>query len=779
MRKYGLCLAAAVLTLAVGCGGGGGGGGTTISLNGGAGDDLIGIGIGGNGGSMGIEVRGMKGIQILRSGTVDTSFPLPSDPATGLGSAPLVVASDLGIMAYANQAAAQAAVVLDGTPYMYISGTNNNRIWIRHPSTSDEIVTGIRVEYGATLTLGLNVDSGGLTGQDGAQVRLASDLDVRGILTVKDLTTGTVGGAPVDERHGTTANSRDKGYLYLYLDRNLLLHRSGLISTAGADAPPGTDQRGGDGGFLHLYGTASMIFHGTVDASGGDGDGDGDGGNACFYSGTGFSDSLNIESINDHVIVTGTMDASGGDGTVAGSPGGVAVSAERTVRVTGLLVADGGSATGAVFTPGAQGGTVTLWTSEGGIYNSGTLRSNGGYSASGGGAPGGDVNFYAANISEMGLIYHSGAIETLGGDSDVVTAGNGGCVYFSNYGGDIRISGSITADGGSAAAVCASGGSGGAVEIYNYENSGASMVAMAPGDVILSGSISLDGGDGENGGTGGSISIQSVDYEQDRMFVPDYGVKLIGYSRITASGGSGPNGGDGGAISLFTDGTDDGFGFPQSGAGPITVETDVDCSGGDASSGSGGDGGILAVDSLLGASVSYYDGSNVCACTGTFTFCGGNGTLSGGRGGGTYALLWDGTSVNATINIDGGDATDPVADAPGGDAGFIWYLSGADMYIGGTVNACGGRAMGTGAGGQGGSTEGMGLTTALGVLTSRMTYNLRGGDGDALVGTGGEGGRVLLDSSIGTDHAGSWDVSGGQAFIDGVDGVVEIDGILY
>ncbi len=80
------------------------------------------------------------------------------------------------------------------TPYM-VSGDKNLYISDDDGMIADEPpVTGIQVNAGVILILGLNMN----TGQDMAQINLANDSHMLGTIKTKDLTTGTVGGGVVD-----------------------------------------------------------------------------------------------------------------------------------------------------------------------------------------------------------------------------------------------------------------------------------------------------------------------------------------------------------------------------------------------------------------------------------------------------------------------------------------------------------------------------------------------------------------------------------------------------
>ncbi len=220
---------------------------------------------------------------------------------------------------------------------------------------------------------------------------------------------------------------------------------------------------------------------------------------------------------------------------------------------------------------GTFAATVVL-DSSAALYNTGIIRAEGDNTAVGLAGLGGDINFYARN----GVLFSSGKLSVIGGNSTNGDGGDGGYIYLENGGTsplDMLISGTLQANGGSGDL---SGGYGGGIDVFNYSN-GNVMVTSYDG-------ITLNGGTGDIGGIGGDVYAYTSSPDG---FIPAGPISTN--INIAANGGNGSDtGGNGGTIDVSTD-----FGIPSS-SDPstfITFSGSMNADGGDGTAvgGNGGD----------------------------------------------------------------------------------------------------------------------------------------------------------------------------------------------
>jgi len=760
VKKVMLAVASLGLVFAVGCGGGGGGGGAaggfSISMNGGDGDTLT----GGAGGYISWDSVGWAGSHLTSAGTtIDTNFTLPAEPTPDLGDIPLIVSANTIVDVYVNYATGLAAVA-DGVCFLVLNDTGP--LYRRINVTTSEVITGLQVNAGCTLTLGLNWNWGGNSGQDSAYLYFEDDIVIRGTVKVKDLTTGNLSGLVIENRAGAPATTKDMGCLYMYCGYNLFIATTGVIDLSGVDAAASTNARGGFGGVCEVYGTAAYS-HGTIDVSGGNGDGTGIGGDAAFFSPWGSPYEAYLAGESSVLVNTGPIYANGGNGTTGGRAGGIYLYANSFLYNTANLTANGGE--GVTVTGGDVYYTTELYSAYGSMYNRGDINCNGGDGATGGG-DGGNVYIYAADSGYIGDLFNSGDVTANGGDTGSGTAGSGNQIYFEAYGGDIRNTGNISANGGDTAGSGTVGGGAGYIEFYCYEgydygNNG----YVRPGELLVTGNMSLNGGDGGTGGSAGYITVSNEDDDYD-YYAPEQVVRLAGYTSVSGNGGLGTVGGNGGYLDMYQE-----YGeWPCCAyiCGPMKITgTALNFNGGRSSNGTGASGGYVNAEVDY-----YYPAKGPLEVTANINCIGGNGSLAGGYGGYVELYAKEDVTMSGSVNCSGGDGTGVNAGGGDADSSSTYVYSTSNVKISGTFTYEGGVGTGNATGGNGGDIYVYsGLKT-----TSTATYNFTGGSSGVVAGTGGDGGYIdLFSDRYATSATKAWNVSAGAANTDGTKGYVQVD----
>jgi len=732
----------------------------TIQLNGGNGDNEN----GGDGGYVDMATYGIKGINIVPGRpNIKTSFTLPKQAEEYFGDVLLDVTSDMTIDVYADQPTAQAAVA-DGGYYMYLG---LSRIWLRDSVGGDVQVTGLKVRKGKTLTLGLNFDRGGNTGQDTAVLDFNDDVWIAGTVTTKTLDTGDVGGAVVEARaDGTNPGALEIDAWNIFI--------KGTVDLAGYDAAAGSDADGGDGGSINLEAEpGGVYFSGKIDISGGNGDGTGIGGNAGWQDDN--SDTSYLES-DEGVVVTkspGKILLNGGDGSVGGEAGDLNIEAGYTWWNTANIFANGGNGSDG---NGGDGGDLYFEARYGSIYFKARIEANGGDAVDGDAGDAYEVDFYPAYDEYMGEMSVAGRIEAKGGNASGTTGGDGGdgagVEYYMYGAGEIRSTAAIIVDGGESTGTGFSGGDGGEFYIYKEEgyDEGYGSDYINPGDIIIAGKISANGGDGDYGGEGGYVDAECT-YDPD-LEAPDFGIFFYGYNAIEADGGDGGNnGGEGGYVDLYTEEAWTDFMDAYWQNGPIIDKTAFFGRGGNGSDGYGGDGGYYYAETDYETT----DGNCKLVHPRNILLNGGDsaGTGSyGGEGGYVEVYAIDMVKIGGKIDISGGNGTGTNTD--GGDADYVEIYSTYDILVNGNIFATGGEATGTGTAGDGGETLYI-EAGARAIVNGNI--NISGGDADAASGFAGDGGEVEITSEwTGSKFSGKCTLDGGEAATDGYDGQLYIDG---
>lgn len=713
----------------------------------------------GDAGNFNVDWIGTGGIHIKRQGSVDTSFNVPqySDPLN-LGDEGWVVDADYTVTSYDS---ALNVAIVEGE-YFLLDNEFTSRLYHRVTGL-DVVVTGIRIDRGVTLTLGLNVDStGSMICLDEAAVGLINDLEIRGTLTVLDVTTGANCVASPEQRHGADAIARDSGALYVAANR-VYISDTGLVDTMGVDAAAASNGRGGDGG--HIYVSATGIYSlGNLLGGGGNGDGTGVGGDAAVQG----QDIFVVElSSYGALINKGDLDATGGNGSIGGGGGDAKITGSLLIWNTGDLIADGGDGTTGL---GGDAGDCVIRSGYGAVKNSGILSADGGDGGAGGGS-GGAVTI----VSGRDDVINSGALLSNGGDA--LTAGNGGFadnLSIISYGGGVKNTGRVLGEGGVGIGAGSLGGYGG--DAYFYVNTSGTLWVggkVIPGNIVIANDILLNGGDGAlGGGLAGSLIAGSDGYVNYGIDSWDASLQLIGFDIVEANGGDGLDGGDGGDTTLYTlasylytydDNTDYAY-VPFEGPGPIINNVPFELNGGDGSAGDGGSGGN-AKWTMDGAIID--EKRSFLVNNARVDALGGDGTVNGGVGGGTWFDGFVRCENHGAIDIRGGDGT--AVGSNGGNGGF-WIVLNSLNNILNTSPLTTNGGDGDAAGGFGGRI----YMEAGGRSNSSANLTCSGGDGGT---TGGNGGLISVFSLHGKSKIkGTLDVSGGAP--DGLVGILFYDWIM-
>jgi hypothetical protein len=686
----------------------------TIDISGGQGT----AGDGGEGGYFEIEMDyGVVGggVRIFATGDADASFTYPSGVTAYLGSNPLVVSSDLTVVADPL-----TGDLVDGLIYTETWVPYNNYPTLKRwnaTAVAGEDITGVRVDAGATLTLPRNYDDGY---QMGGAYAFENDFHLLGTVT-----TPKTDGSPEG----------------LSLEPDVFVGEpTGLVDLAGDDTPGGT---GGNGGWFEVYATERT---------------------------------WNTEENGGAIFNQSTIDVSGGNGNNGGDAGWAELEAYLKVVNAGTILAIGGTAaTG----DGGEGGYITLDADYGEVLNSADLDASGGDGVTSGGNAVDGVyiyNGYVGHVRNTGDLRADGG-DTTGTCPSTCFGGDGGYVEFYLYANTLITTGELSARGGDATTGATTfGGEGGYFYAEGSDEDGWYAGYIPPGDFLITGNMDLSGGDGATGGDGGYFDIEYdaeyvannqevrlhgytdifldggdgtfnggdgeyfyLEAEYSEYSTPgDYGPggSVVNYADVHLGGGDGAGngGGDGGSFEMYTE-TYYGYAAPWE----VAVNAgNVDLSGG-VGDAEGGDGGWAFVFGYSGVLNS-----------GRFLADGGVGDGDGGGDGSTkYGITFIadyGPVVNtAELSVNGGSS----AAADGGDAGIV-ELVGWEVQNSGALHADGGD----------GSTDdnyyggdgGLLFLLSIWSTTANTTADM-----DILGGTGhtpGDLGEVFIDGANVTDD---WD----------------------
>jgi len=737
---------------------------------------------GGGNGAWYMETFSRKGVTISRNGTIDAAFSVPAyRPLVSFGTNSATISTNTTVTVLAadavNDAGPGVLYMVAGFDKLYL-GTGLTAITL--PISSQE-VTGLKVDGGRTLTLGLNIDTDLGGGMDTARVTFTDDVDIAGALKTADLSTSTAG-----TPDGTAL---DMGGLDLSA-HGVFIHPSGSVITRGLNGTAAVGE-GGNGGYVSILAGDYIANEGIIDTSGGTSN---DTTNTSQTSGgkAGYkiADAANARLLltsSGAIINRGRLVANGGSGANGGDSCTVKLDAGDSVYNTGLITADGGTGHNGLGGNTIQGWELDLFSATASVFNSGGLSALGGNGTSGGGS-GGFVNLVAVTGTNTGVgdLINSGIIRSNGGNATTSgIGGSGGTITFHAHGA-VKETAYLTANGGEGMGAGNSGGDGGSLFIRAFApvDAGNNVLAVRP--IQIGASLSLNGGigRGSNGGQGGYLEILQDDDQglADRTLTFG-GIYLYGYAQANLSAGSGTAAG--GSATLFT-----AFGDnasmeihtqpnPDGVAGPITNEINITIRGGNASgaTGAGGDGGSIAWDTnnlpnQIGqgsAGATLVNNTGKIDLSAGFGHSGGGGTASGLTIRGD-----DGVTNSGLIYAKGGDSSGGTGGA--GAVNSVTLESNGNIINTGLIDASGGRGNSGGAGSS--SNFGGGILLSGGTVATPGSLTSNGGAGTASDGANGNGGTVELrymTKSFGIIQVSAGKSRGAKA----TNGTITIDGQPY
>jgi hypothetical protein len=750
------------------------------------------------GGAGSLYVDSYASVTFSNGGGADASFAVPAYAwTTNLGTNGATVSTNTAVelVYYGGGGAVEPAA---GTLYMLVQNdpivgsrpnlfkSNGDNV-IGQPS---DVVTGLRVNGGVTLTLPANDTDGGPALQN-ALLQFVADVENNGTIKTGGLDNNSTlvdsQGHPIylpqPVRHGAEALAIDKASLRLTANRIL---SNGAIVTDGGNATA-AESRGGDSGRIRLSASVGFINRGTIGASGGNGNGAA-GGNAAVLN-DGSSDSQNgIYLWNNGALVNaGAITANGGNGTVGGNAGYVDINTSMTAFNTGAINASGGTGSAGI---GGNAYYVDMVSYNASVMNSGAITAKGGDGSAGGGI-GAYLNFTAGDEGYPGSTLNSGAINLSGGNATTSGAGGAAAYYPEGSGiyleaqGRLANSGSLVAVGGSGKGA-GNGGNGGDLYLYvDYESPYETGDYNAAGPMQISGDINLAGGGaaatgGVTGGSGGDLDVYADSYS-DYTYPVVLNVEFLGYgSGLSANGGNGFSGGSGGDFEIYTSAGwsfDDYFQPPTP---SIYNSMPIALRGGSASGDGawGGHGGDVTFETSDDGS--YIVGNTPFPVTsvtnnGSIDSRGGDASGAGGygyHGGDVYFYGYNKVLNNGAINVNGGNATG--AGGTGGDTCYdVEMYSTYDVENNGSISQNGGNATGTNGIG-GGHYESAIYMAAGGVVRCNGALSANGGNA-AGEGTNGPGGLIDLFSEAGGTVYGSLTAAKGTGGTAGIDGAVWVD----
>lgn len=643
----------------------------TIDTSGGNGGSGAG-GTGGLGKSVNVTLYNGGGgrLEILKHGVTTATFT-PTTVTTDLGSNPYTVSTSATINVVGTKPAAGTPYMVSGKPYLYLATASGTL------GDAAEIVTGLSIATGVTLTLALNT-----TGSTTAELVFTDDIDNKGQITTLDAGAPQRGhlslwaknyiGSGTITTAGTTATFGDGGDVTLRADGGI--YNSGAIDASGFDETSTAGTNGGTGGKVKLAAAGPLENSAAIDSSGGN--------TVATNLDGGAAGAISLDSDFGHIYNAGALTSVGGNGARRGQAGGAVSVGSNDVgelRNSGDITTSGGSGSA---DRGRNAGTISMMALGGALTNAGNLTANGGNGANG---------FNAGN----------------GGNISVQTAWG----KFETTPGHLLMSGNVSAKGGSASGNGAGlGGDGGALTISGNSAIGTNPFEYATQVLGLWGytAVTAAGGTGQLGGDGGAVMMASESGDTT-TYAANWGWvtsgNVVNEANVTTSGGNttaatGPwLGGNGGNVTLTVTpaGVVDGSSVSNSGTIVTTTGQNLDATGANVSgavilSASGGvtnsgaitttganDAGIANLNgSGFGndaGSVDFLAASGSVASSAAITANGGNGETQGGLAGGVTML---GTSVANTgaLTANGGASTQTaLPSSKGGDGDDISLIA--------------------------------------------------------------------------------------------------------
>lgn len=674
-------------------GGDSGGGGSGISglgfnMKGGKGT----AGDGGTGGYFDIDAWGGGDVKVLASGSVNTSVSVPSRlPYLGTHAMDITTDTILDVATTGFHLVAGDTAIYDGT----------------------DVVTGIRVRPGVTLTIKPNFPGAGV--RDYARLNLSDGLLVEGTIKLAKVDQSAAGDGLGVDTAGLSFNYYELG--------GLVITSSGKIDLSGADDGAGA---GRNGGSLTVWPEA-FSSAGVITAKGGNGSTDGgNGGSVEVYTTEGYATSTGS------ILTDGGNGGAGGYGGSAGSIDFESSWGYGYVLAKGLFSATGGNGA----TGGGSGNSIYIYTDWGAMIAAGTFRSFGGNA-------------------------------TVSGDG-----GSGDYVEFDSYG-DVRVTGIVDTRGGNGAGT-GSGGSGGEVYVYAYENEawGSGYYEPNSGGAYFGASVNANGGEGAYGGSAGGFYLyQDTSGATTVKGVP---IQLVGYSKIDLSGGDGSvNGGSAGGDWNYNSNGDAygnhiyaGYGYDDFSnyfVGSVVNEATFLARGGNGDTGNGGDGASIDFETYYDLYPPYDNGVK---SSGSLDVSGGDGAANGGGAGSVYLYGKYFVDVSGTVIASGGKG----GTGNGGYAGEIDVYSDASLTCGSLVANGGASASGNGV--YGGDI----YVSAANTATTNGTVSANGGASTSADGGAGGYIWIMSQDDIShvngtvsaTKGAGGTAADNGEIWIDGM-----------
>ena len=456
------------------------------------------------------------------------------------------------------------------------------------------------------------------------------------------------------------------------------------------------------------------------------------------------------------VVNQGSATTTGGDGD-DGAPGGSLTLSSLTGEVfnTGTLESKGGN--GSVGN-GAAGGTVQLSAASRGVRNSGGIDNTGG---NGGPNGGGGGNIVLAPQA-FGLVYNSGTLTTRGGlcaDVDC-NGGGGGVVVLSAAGCELKNSGLLTTTGGDGKGV-GNGGNGGNVSVrVDDAANDASGLVLSAGELQLSGNIVTRGGVGNVGGAGGAVTVVLDTSHQPQ----GQQLTLLGYADLISNGGASATvgGAAGGDISISNAPSRYHDSITAAGGGALNAAA-ITAKGGDGNP--AGNGGRFTLAAQV--TFNFSNPNEFATNSGTVDVRGGQGDNTNAGGGGIVRVLGPATATNSgAVNASGGAVI--LGNNNGGPGGqFIVSSPYGSATNTGAILATGGTSTGDSTGG--GEAR---LVSATTVNSGAINCN----GGNATNNAGG-GGLIFLNSTSSmSNNTGTLSVASGTGTNAGGRGTILIDG---
>ncbi len=462
--------------------------------------------------------------------------------------------------------------------------------------------------------------------------------------------------------------------------------------------------------------------------------------------------------------------ASATGSAAAGNGGSVIVYGNATI-VTRMEVAGG---PGAVGFDAGNGGTIDIYGSL--IADDATISGSGGSGSDASAGNGGTLDVHG-NLTCRTVEFSGGLCTS---DSETHRSGSGGVLV---VGGFVASSTAIRLIGNDRYGTLSAGNTltppnGGSFTCR--ADTSADDLDLRGGDVYTVGFAPHDAG------SGGSVTVQGNLTLDDDLFI------FGGYANVGQAG-------SGGSITIQGNLTCDdidgwgGTGAAGNGGSGASVSVDgharigdLQLYGGDGNEGNGGFGGSCTVDGLLHIEFSLILNGGGCYAASEIPVAGNGGSLSCGslvidadegtvtlNGGdrtgpttvtNTGAAAANGGSVNVVgsaaipyMNLNGGVVAPGFPHAPGGNGGSIFV--GGTLTVRGDLNLVGGSSTGN-SGGNGGTLDVRGLTTALSINASGGNSNLHGTE--PTVGTNGAGGNIILISGVSATNIYLNDGAGGN-----------------